>query len=103
LWLYFFHERTKQRSKPGELNMDRAIEIRDKAEKDLRSVPKRDSERILNAIQALRADLQGDVKKLTNFSPSYRLRVGNWRVLFEVERDKVIVYRVLNRKDAYKG
>ena len=46
--------------------------------------------------------LTGDVKKLTNFTPEYRLRVGNYRVLFEVEGGVVIVYRVLHRKDAYQ-
>lgn len=29
------------------------------------------------------------------------LRVGNYRVLFEVDHGTVTVYRVLHRKDAY--
>jgi mRNA-degrading endonuclease RelE of RelBE toxin-antitoxin system len=36
-------------------------------------------------------DLAGDVKRLTNMSPSYRRRVGDWRVLFEIERDMIVV------------
>jgi len=82
--------------------MLRNIEIRDRVTKDLRALPKNDAERILNAIYALRTGMRGDVKKLTNYSPSYRLRIGNWRVLFDIEGDKVTVYRVLNRKDAYR-
>jgi mRNA interferase RelE/StbE len=58
--------------------------------------------RILGKIEALRNDLAGDVKRLTNFTPEYRLQVGNYRVLFEVEEGKVVVYRVLHRKDAYQ-
>lgn len=46
-------------------------------------------------------DLAGDVKKLTNFAPEYRLRVGNYRVLFEVDHGTVTVCRVRHRKDAY--
>jgi mRNA interferase RelE/StbE len=46
--------------------------------------------------------LAGDFKKLTNFTPEYRLRVGDYRVLFEVEEHKIIVYRIIHRKDAYR-
>jgi mRNA interferase RelE/StbE len=47
-------------------------------------------------------NLAGDVKRLTNFTPEYRLRVGDYRVLFEVKGDKLIMYRILHRKDAYR-
>ena len=52
--------------------------------------------------EALQNDLAGDVKHLTHFTPEYRLRVGNYRILFEVEGSTVVVYRVRHRKDAYK-
>ena len=83
--------------------MLRNIEIRERVTKDLRAIPKNAAERILNAIYALRTGMSGDVKKLTNYSPSYRLRIGNWRVLFDIEGGKITVYRVLQRKDAYRG
>lgn len=82
--------------------MPREIEIRSKAEKDLRGIPKRDGERIAAAILALRSGLAGDVKRLTNFTPEYRLRVGEWRVLFEMEPDKITIYRILHRREAYR-
>ncbi|MDM3847075.1 MAG: type II toxin-antitoxin system RelE/ParE family toxin [Aphanizomenon gracile PMC638.10] len=34
---------------------------------------------------------------LTNFTPEYRLRVGDYRVLFELEEQTIIVYRVKHR------
>ena len=40
---------------------------------------------IIKGIEAMSDDLKGDVKRLTNFTPEYRLRVGDYRVLFEVE------------------
>ncbi len=80
----------------------RKIEVRTKAEKDLRRIPKHDGARITEAILALRAGLTGDVKRLTNFTPEYRLRVGDWRVLFEVEGDKIVIYRILHRREAYR-
>jgi mRNA interferase RelE/StbE len=52
-------------------------------------------------INRLADDLAGDVKRLTNFSPEYRLRVGDWRVLFNVDGDMVSIERVSHRSDAY--
>jgi len=57
---------------------------------------------IFSKIEALSDDLQGDVKKLTNFTPEYRLRVGDYRVLFETENDKVTIYRIRHRKEIYR-
>ena len=45
--------------------------------------------------------LQGDVKKLTNFTPEYRLRVGSYRVLFGIDGQILTIYQVKHRRDAY--
>ena len=82
--------------------MKYAIEFKPRALKDLKALPAGESRRIVARIEALRDGLAGDVKKLTNFTPEYRLRLGNYRVLFEVEGGAVVVYRVLHRKDAYQ-
>ena len=42
-----------------------------------------------------------NIKKLTNFEPAYRYRIGDYRVLFDVEDDSLIVGRVLHRKESY--
>ena len=78
------------------------IEFKPRAIKDLQTLPRDIQRRILAKIESLSKDLAGDVKRLTNFTPEYRLRVGDYRVLFEVEANVVIVYRVLHRKDAYR-
>lgn len=78
-----------------------SIEFRPRAWKDLDTMPERDAQRVLSRIERLADDLAGDVKKLRNFSPCYRLRVGNWRALFDVDGDRVIVHRVRDRRDAY--
>ena len=76
-------------------------ELKPKAIKDLKSIPMKERERIVGRIERMEDDLQGDVKKLTNHSPEYRMRSGNYRVLFEIEEEKIVVYRVLHRKEAY--
>jgi mRNA interferase RelE/StbE len=77
------------------------IEFKPRALKDLKALPESAKRRVIAKIEALRNELAGDVKRLTNFTPEYRLRVGDYRVLFEVEGHKIIVYRIIHRKDAY--
>ena len=78
------------------------IEFKLKAVKDLKALQKKQAQQILEKIELMSTDLAGNVKKLTNYSPEYRLRVGSFRVLFEVEEDRIIIYRILHRKEAYK-
>ena len=73
-----------------------------KAERDMDSLSPDVARRILLKVHAMQDDLAGDVKRLTNMAPAYRLRVGDYRVLFEVEGDRIIVYRVRHRREAYE-
>jgi mRNA interferase RelE/StbE len=52
------------------------VDIKPKARKDLHDIPKQDAAKIVTALEAMQEDLAGDVKRLTNFTPEYRLRVG---------------------------
>jgi mRNA interferase RelE/StbE len=42
------------------------------------------------------------IRKLQYPFTGYRLRVGDYRVLFECGANMILVYRVRHRKDAYK-
>lgn len=55
-------------------------------------------------MQRFAIDYVGDVVKLTGQRGLYRLRVGDWRVIFAYEDDGLVVLalRVLNRRDAYR-
>ena len=77
------------------------IELKPRAVRDLKGIDKTQARRITEKITLMKDNLAGDVKRLTNFTPEFRLRVGDYRVLFEVEGQKVIIYRVRHRKDAY--
>ena len=78
------------------------IEIRKSAIKDLKQISEPFKTKIHNKILELKKfpNLQ-NIKKLTNFEPAYRLRIGDYRVLFDVEDDSLIVGRVLHRKESY--
>ena len=83
--------------------MNYGIDLKPRAIKDLKRIDKRFAVRIADALEKLQADLTGDVKKLTHFAPEYRLRVGQFRVLFEIfDNSTIVVYRILHRKDAYR-
>jgi mRNA interferase RelE/StbE len=77
------------------------VELKPQAIRDLRGLQKQEAARIATKLAELESGLTGNIKRLTNFTPEYRLRVGNYRVLFEVEEDTVVVYRVMHRKNAY--
>ena len=78
------------------------IRIKPRALKDGKKIPKQELARIFDKIQELENNLAGDVKHLTDFYPEYRLRVGNYRILFEIEGKNVVVYRIRHRKDIYR-
>lgn len=77
------------------------VEFKPRAVKDLDGLDRQTARRVLEKIRALENNLAGDVKRLTNFTPEYRLRVGDYRVLFEIEGDRVIIYRIKHRSRAY--
>jgi mRNA interferase RelE/StbE len=79
------------------------IELKPRAIRDLKSLDRTMARRIVEKLASLQDNLAGDVKRLTNSTPEFRLRVGDYRVLFEIEGNKVLVYRVRHRKDAYLG
>ncbi|MBK1701385.1 plasmid stabilization protein [Thiococcus pfennigii] len=64
----------------------------------MRGLQKQDASRIAARLPELENGLTGDIKRLTNSTPEYRLRVGDYRVLFEVEDDAVVVCPVMRRK-----
>jgi mRNA interferase RelE/StbE len=78
------------------------IDFKRTAIKDLEKINRKDSIRIIQGIEHLHEGLSGDIKKLTNFTPEYRLRIGKFRILFELNNARIIIYRIKQRKESYK-
>jgi len=82
------------------------IYLTGKAWKKLDSLNQKSRRMILDTLSFLRDygfSQRLDIKKLKGFKNHYRLRVGKYRILFELEKpDKIIVYAILPRKKAYK-
>ncbi len=78
------------------------LRFKPRAVKDLRKIPHDQQRRIIEKVEAMTDDLAGDTKRLTGFSPEYRLRVGVYRVLFELDGQEIVVYRVRHRREVYR-
>ena len=78
------------------------LEIKPEPMKFLRSLSAGERRQIGHRLHGLQQDFSGDVTKLRGSRNEYRLRVGDWRVLFELAGDRIIVYAIGDRKDIYK-
>jgi len=77
------------------------IEITAGALKALSHLPKRHAAQVLAKIQGMAAGLRGDIKRLHESDYGYRLRSGKYRILFDLEGDKVVIQKIGDRKDVY--
>ena len=77
------------------------IEYTETALDDLRAIPRRFAAQIVRKIARLESGLQGDIKQLQSADVAYHLRSGDYRILFDVESDKVVVQKIKHRKKAY--
>lgn len=81
------------------------VEYRRSAEKELERLPAAIVQRIRDAIRQLADNPRphGYVK-LKGYDNKYRIRVGNYRVLYEIHEAVVLVLivQVVHRKDAYR-
>ncbi len=71
-----------------------------KARKSIKSLDIRVKDRVKDGIEKIPL---GDIKKLQGYSNLYRLRIGDYRVIYQMEHDTIIIDAVLPRGEAYKG
>lgn len=75
------------------------------AEKELDSLPTKIADRILDVIRQLATDPRPKgSKKLAGSANAHRIRISDYRVIYEVHDKEVLVMviRVSHRKDAYR-
>lgn len=82
------------------------IRISRTARKQLANLPQLDRERVVDSLDRLAADpFSTDIKKLANSNDEWRLRVGQWRVRFSLDKETnaIDILRVLPRGRAYRN
>jgi mRNA interferase RelE/StbE len=82
-------------------NVRYKIEYATSALESLRSIPKREADQILRKVLRLQYGLHGNIKRLQNADIAFRLRMGDYRILFDVIGDRIVIQKVGNRKEIY--
>lgn len=84
--------------------MTYSLSIKQSAAKALAKIEGEDRQRIINAIDLLKTNpAAGSVLK-GEFSGLRRIRVGNYRVVYEVQDEKlvILVIRIGHRREVYR-
>lgn len=74
-------------------------------EKQFALMPKSEARRLRNRLEAIAAAPSAqhpNVRPLVGSSGSFRLRQGDWRAVFSIEGDDVVVDRVAHRREVYR-
>lgn len=80
------------------------IVIRRSVYKDLRYIPSADVKKILKRIDSLALDPRGPGCEKLSADERYRVRQGNYRIIYSIEDDRLIVtvVKVGHRRDIYE-
>ncbi|MEW6245281.1 MAG: type II toxin-antitoxin system RelE/ParE family toxin [Nitrospirota bacterium] len=85
--------------------MPYTVLLRPAAERDLKKLPPEVRSRIKDVLLSLEQDpLPPGVTKLTDSSNLWRIRCGDYRILFEIDDTArtVLVLRIAHRREAYR-
>lgn len=77
------------------------IDYSEEALENLRVLPPRFADQIIRKISRLEHGLIGDIKQLQSGDFGYRLRSGDYRILFDLIGDRVLIQRIKKRSEAY--
>lgn len=87
----------------GDVHSRLRVEWTRQADADISNLGKRDRLRVETAVQRFADTESGHIKRLRGIDPPrFRLRVGEWRVVFRRETGVIYVHRVLHRREAYR-
>jgi len=81
-----------------------SLSFRKSVAKDLRGIPSADVKRILKRIELLREDPRGEGCLKLSGQERYRVRIGVYRILYEIldEQVLVIVVKTAHRREVYR-
>lgn len=84
-----------------------AVRLARRAERELRGLPQDVIRRIDEIFEQLRHNPRprGTVKLTTQIGSYWRIRVGSYRILYQIDdqQRRVEIYRIKHRRDAYRS
>ena len=85
----------------------RELEVTPEFRRRFKKLPQDIRHRTSDLIEVLRADVNDrrlDTKKLQGYSapPLFRLRIGNFRLVYSFNRTTLTLHTVMDRKDVYR-
>ena len=80
------------------------LEVKRSASKEIAALPKADCQRVVAKIQLLASDPRPHGCEKLSGAEKYRIRQGNYRILYEIDDSSrlVIIVKVGNRKEVYR-
>ncbi|HYR77169.1 MAG TPA: type II toxin-antitoxin system RelE/ParE family toxin [Pyrinomonadaceae bacterium] len=78
------------------------VEYTPLAVENLRDLPKTAATQVIRKISRLEDGLTGNIKRLRQADFGYRLRMGDYRILFDVENATIVIQKIGHRKDVYE-
>lgn len=80
-------------------------EFNSRARKDIKNLPSEIAERIIKKLDYFISTPNPLVyaDHLTNYEiGSYRFRIGDYRVIFDIDGDKIVILKIGHRREIYK-
>lgn len=81
------------------------IVLKKSVNKDLRKINRQELPKIINAVEALATNpFPTGSRKLTGSDLNYRIRIGDYRVIYAVfpSAHEIVIQRIRHRKDVYE-
>ena len=84
------------------------VELTKSASKEFKKLPKKIQSKVLEAFEFLSKNPYSEIlkiKKMKGPESLFRIRIGDYRIVYEVNNGKliVIIIKIGNRKDVYKN
>jgi mRNA interferase RelE/StbE len=81
----------------------RTIEYKASVDRDLRRLDRQAATRVIDRVdEALSSDDLRPIPLSGSFEGLYKLRIGDYRVIYALSSDHVLVVRIAHRREAYR-
>jgi mRNA-degrading endonuclease RelE of RelBE toxin-antitoxin system len=81
----------------------RKLRFTARAGRDIEALPARAKEQIRGALRVLVDDPHGGISLKGPWEGYRRFRSGDYRIIYKISVDEVVIYYIRHRREAYRG